>query len=429
MADAPEHYFPLRKRDVVDLCAGDPRLPAADRPAFADLCRILASVFHFEFHAQLEQLKLCHAPFDPDADSAPLSPPTAEERQRLQAGLTAGLTELLQAANYAPIEQATLEASLRGESLFKVRLAIDFDDFEEMLLYHRGRRRRTVTVRTWGGLRQRDITFDSFSRVALMVRFRAQPHFDRRKRRNLAFVPGSTVIKLFRNVPAADLEMLFPNTEVRMKVLDKVLIGVPAAVGGVLVVATKLLSTVLLLGALFAFWLGWRQEPVELDQTALVALAVGLGTLGVYAWKQVNRFKTRKIRFLKALTENLYFKNLDNNAGVFHRVLDEAEEEECKEAILAYWYLLTSGVPLASAEVDRGVEAWLLARTGCTVDFEIGDAMAKLERLRLVDRVGDRVAAVPLAQAKAVLDRAWDGYFEFGTLDPGAPARGPVAHG
>ena len=207
-----------------------------------------------------------------------------------------------------------------------------------------------------------------------------------------------------------------------MKVLDKVLIGVPAAVGGVLVVATKLLSTVLLLGALFAFWLGWRQEPVELDQTALVALAVGLGTLGVYAWKQVNRFKTRKIRFLKALTENLYFKNLDNNAGVFHRVLDEAEEEECKEAILAYWYLLTSGVPLASAEVDRGVEAWLLARTGCSVDFEIGDAMAKLERLRLVDRVGDRVAAVPLAQAKAVLDRAWDGYFEFGTLDPGAPA-------
>ena len=32
-------------------------------------------------------------------------------------------------------------------------------------------------------------------------------------------------------------------------------------------------------------------------------------------------------RFLQTLTQNLYFKNLDNNAGVFYRLLDEAEEE------------------------------------------------------------------------------------------------------
>jgi hypothetical protein len=35
---------------------------------------------------------------------------------------------------------------------------------------------------------------------------------------------------------------------------------------------------------------------------------------------------------LEALKENLYFRNLDNDAGVFHHLLDAAEEEEVKEA-------------------------------------------------------------------------------------------------
>lgn len=421
MAAPRERRLPLPRSTVVELCAADARLAAAERGPFRDFCRILGSVFHFEFHARLEQLKHCHAPFDPDREAPPLAPLADDERERRHAELVAGLRELLQAANYEEVSREVLADSLRGESLFQVRLAVDFDDFEDLVLFRRGATERTAVLRTWGGLRRRTITFANFDRVALLVRFRDRAWFERRQRRELPFVPGSTVLKLFRNVPAADLEMLFPNTEVRMKPIDMLLIGVPAAVGGVVVLATKLLGTLLLLGSLFAFWLGLRDDEVVLDQTALVALAVGLGTLAVFVWKQVNRFKTRKIRFLKALTENLYFKNLDNHAGVFHRLLDEAEEEECKEAVLAYWFLLTAGQPLTSGEVDHGVEAWLRERAGCDVDFEIEDATGKLVRLGLVTREGDRWQAVPLAQAKALLDRTWDGYFEFGSPDAAAP--------
>ena len=145
-----------------------------------------------------------------------------------------------------------------------------------------------------------------------------------------------------------------------------------------------------------------------------MALGVGVVTLGAYVWKQWNRFKTRKIRFLKTLTENLYFKNLDNNAGVFHRLLDDAEEEECKESVLAYWFLLVSPHPLTTPEIDRGVEAWLREHTRRDVDFDVTDAATKLVRLGLVTREGERWSAVPLAKAKSVLDRAWDGYFQFG---------------
>lgn len=78
---------------------------------------------------------------------------------------------------------------------------------------------------------------------------------------------------------------------------------------------------------------------MEINQQHLVAVGIGLGTLAGFLFKQVSKSKNRKIRFMKALTENLYFKNLDNNAGVFHHLIDAAEEEEFKEAALAYFFL------------------------------------------------------------------------------------------
>ena len=45
---------------------------------------------------------------------------------------------------------------------------------------------------------------------------------------------------------------------------------------------------------------------------------------------------------MKTLADNLYFKNLDNNTCVFHRLIDATEEEENKEVILAYYFLLKS---------------------------------------------------------------------------------------
>ena len=49
------------------------------------------------------------------------------------------------------------------------------------------------------------------------------------------------------------------------------------------------------------------------------------------------------------------------------------------------------------------------------VDFEIGDALRKLEELRLVEKAGDRYRAPPLGQALQLLDRVWDNYFKYNT--------------
>jgi hypothetical protein len=77
--------------------------------------------------------------------------------------------------------------------------------------------------------------------------------------------------------------------------------------------------------------------------------------------KQWLKFKNRKILFMKTLADNLYFKNLDNNEGVLNHVIDGAEEEECKEALLAYYFLLKHPAGMTEAQLDDAIEGWLEA--------------------------------------------------------------------
>jgi len=222
--------------------------------------------------------------------------------------------------------------------------------------------------------------------------------------------PNATVLKMFRNVPKADIEMLFPNTNVRMRTSDKLLIGIPAVSGGIAAIA-KLGPPLLLLGSLFGYWLGRQEQPPELNEPALIAFFVGLAAFIGYLWKQFSRFKNRKLKFMQELTQNLYFRNLDNNAGVFHRLANDAEDEECKEAMLAYYFLLTSDRPLSEAELDRGIEHWIAANYHCDIDFEVDDALRKLVRLNLVRQENGKLSVISVEAAIAELDRQWDAYF------------------
>jgi len=219
------------------------------------------------------------------------------------------------------------------------------------------------------------------------------------------------LLRLFRNVPRADLEMLFPNTRVRMRLIDKLLIGVPALVSGGIVLTTKLGASMVLLGSLFGYWLGLHSQPTELNQARVMVLAAGAAALGGYLWKQFSNFKNRKIRFMQALTQNLYFKNLDNNAGVFHRLANDAEEEESKEALLAYYFLLISPRALAKDELDRQIEDWFRQVWNCELDFEIDDALQKLHSLGLVEESAGSLRAVTIDQGIRLLDQRWDNYF------------------
>jgi hypothetical protein len=154
---------------------------------------------------------------------------------------------------------------------------------------------------------------------------------------------------------------------------------------------------------------------------ALLAAAAGvygiLAVLGVtcgYGIRSFYGYLQTKQRYQLNLTESLYYQNLDNNAGVIARLLNDAEEQENREALLAYFFLwqLPSGAGITDDELDLRIENFLSECLGRPVDFEVDDALAKLLRLGLAREASNHCYfAVPIAESLEALDQAWDGYF------------------
>jgi Protein of unknown function (DUF3754) len=407
-------FIPFRRSDVVEMCIDDGGLADVDQAGFRELARMVGAVIHQELTERLEQIKDAYAPWDPNRDTVAVREFEPEERAELQRRLVVDLTEVLHAANYERIDMDAVRGAVGRETLLQVRLHVDLDDFEEILFFRRGETVHTETLRRWFGLRREPIEFLNYERVLVYVKFKPEEHFTAlgRELDDLRFRPGSMMLKLFRNIPQGDLESLFPNSEVRMRPIDKLALGVPALASGLVVLFTKLGAALGLVFLFVGFHLGLRDSEPDFDHAALALLAGGLSTLGLFGWRQWSKFENRKIRFLKLLTEHLYFRNLDNDAGVLHHLADAAEEEETKEALVAYYFTLVASAPISAVELDGRIERWFAQRWQTPVDFEVADGLAKLERLGLASSTDGGWTVCPPAEACRVLDTRWDAVFE-----------------
>ncbi len=396
-----ERYVPQGVREIVEsLTAPDqPDAPMSDAE-FETFCRLLSALYHVEFHERERSIVQLWREAVADRDAA--------ER------LATELTGLLDGANYTALTMDDLEHALQNESLIPLHFSVDLDDYDELLVYRRGSHRATVDVPRWKGLRrpeQRTITVDE--RVVVHTRVKSADWFATKGvdpvSRNLE--PGQISLKHFEDVPRADIEMLLPSTQVKFRPIDRLLMGGGAVISAIIVLFTKLLSTVGLILLLFGAWLGLRDETPELDQAALVLMLTGVVTLGLFGFRQWNNLKNRRVEYLKMLSEHLYFRTLGNGAGVLHSVLAAAEEQEIAEVLLGYWFLLSSPRAIGMGDLDQRVEAWLAANGDRPVDFEVDDAVAKLERLRVVIRTDDLLSALPLSEAIPILGDRWNSMF------------------
>lgn len=395
-----DHSLPIARSALVRRLLEQPAF-ASWRTGLERVAGALTDLLHVEYHRQAERLKDLYAPLDPKAvrPGEPVSPAQAD-------AFSAELRKLLQRANYQTISPAELELALKAESVFQVKLHTRLTDFAELTLFARGRGHRHEIVRYFFGLRRRLIDVEYFDHVALFVRFQPDEHFAPKRRAKLPFKPGSTTLKLFENIPVADLEMLLPNSEVRMRTLDQLVLGVPALLGSVGILAQLSAAALFVVGLALSL-IGLGDKPRMVTQGELVAFGAAIFTVGIFASRQLARFRFKKLQFLKTLTENLYYRNLDNNAGVIHHLVDSAEEEEAKEAILGYAFLLAHG-PSTQAELDTRIETWLKDLIGKPIDFEIDDALGKLQRFGLVARDGERFAAVAIDQAVTAIGKRWN---------------------
>lgn len=137
---ATERFIPYSKADIVTLCADEGTLSADEIVLFKDVCKLVSSIFHFKFHASLGLLKESYAPVNPDIDTKTIYAKTEGEKIQLEANLVSELKKLLNAANFEEVTQADLDRALQEESLFKIKLNVDF---EQVLFFRRGQINKT----------------------------------------------------------------------------------------------------------------------------------------------------------------------------------------------------------------------------------------------------------------------------------------------
>ncbi len=379
-----EHYIPLRKAELIDLLCAD-----ADRPLspteqceFRRLGRHLSEHYHLVYFALLEHLKQSYAPFDPDADTHALRTlPETEREQRLDE-LFADVDRLLERGNFRKLSREALLKATETVSAWGVNLDVDMSVFGRLAIYWRGDtlgKRSRRRARNW--FRIESVEVPTYQRM--VVCWKQTEH----KRLGKCPDTRSVFLKLFKDIPKEDLEMLLPGGRLKMPGLERGKLGV-SLLGTIGFVAYKI-----------------AREVNKFIVANPLTYYGPLGLIASYGYKQWAGFQNSKHTYSARLTQSLYYQNLDNNAGVFHRLIDAAEEQECREAILGYfvlWRYADDG-GLTASELDDHIEAYLGRTAKLRVDFEISDALEKLEKLRFVQKDGDRYRAVPLERAAVLL--------------------------
>jgi hypothetical protein len=394
-----EQFIPVRVSDLVEyLCteSGPLRgqtLAPSDQAAFRRFARSVSGHIHTIYQAEIRRLKEAYAPFDPDADPRPLHRLPPEQRAVELDKLFDTFVHLMARANYVRLSRDEMERVMAGASDWGVDLDIAWEAFERVEVFYRGRGVGRRVRRSWRNLwRREEVSVPTFTRVAVV--FKQRPH------KRLGDDPDThdVFLKLFKDIPQVDIEMLLPGGRIKMPKLDRWKLG--GSIGStVAYVAWKLWGTVASVGG-------------AILSGSLWALYGPLVLIGGYGYRTWYNFQVSRQTYTLQLTQSLYYQNLDSNGGVMFRLLDEAEEQEVRETLLAYFFLwrYAGDHGWTAAELDDYIELDLQKRLGVEVDFEIGDAVRKLEAGGIVEAAGGRYRAVPIEAAQHRLDRLWEKY-------------------
>lgn len=362
-------FIPLGKHDLLALLERDCG-PGVDTTPFAAAVEVMERRLEQDFLARRDQLQADYALFDPDTDLVILTGASAEERERRATAIFAETQRLLEQANFRRLETGEIDRAIRAMSHWGVNIQVDLESFARLEVFARGERIDLRRRRPWQRFFfPQTVEVPLYQRLAVAFRIIPEEMTQQGYRGDLIY------LRLFKNIPEVDIDMVLPGTRVRMTVLDHGKIIFPT-LSGLSITVWKMFTGALVVAAVGVYGL-------------IAYLGVIVGTLG-YGWRSFFGYQRTKEKYQLNLTQSLYYQVLDSNAGALIRLLHEAEQQELREALTA-WYFLWRAAPQEGwsiDELDRHVESFLRERLRRDVDFDAVDALGKLVAWQLIDEVG-----------------------------------------
>jgi Protein of unknown function (DUF3754) len=407
-----EKFLPVTRHALLDRLTVAGLWPRGDHAQARRFLRYLDYWRRHGYSVKLLDLEQVYEPFSPDSDLLRTRKFSAEERLAMQKRLVAHMAELLEQGNFSRVDPNDFHIILTKDSHYGLDLQVDTDAFEELLIFYRG---ETAITEQHRDIRKaymgwREVRVPVYQRLFILFKLkpfdvRVREVMDQKKvdqkeaesqvRKQRRMLPDTVTsdcvyIKLFKNIPRSDLEMAFPNTNVRFRLFDKIKLGVTAGGGfGVGVVGT--IGKLALLS----------------NPYTLVMTLAGLGGIAV---RQASAFIAQRNRYMVVLAKNLYFHSMADNRGVMTLLADRAADEDIKEEMLLYTALANERFNARDLEtIDRGIESYLSQTFGIDVDFDVSDALARLKKEGVVTELADgTLQTLPPAEAALNIDKLWD---------------------
>lgn len=402
-----QHFIPISRAEIKRLILAEAGESSDNLSKISD---ILEGLWHHRMHSTQESLKQMYSDFDPDSpdEISEIFDPTNFVRK---------FSVALSNGNWLEITGEEMQLALSGEDIFPISLDVRFDEFKFLKTFKLGEKKvksiREPSLFAKFILRKEPIQIDVevYERIIQVMQFHEKAWFENNK--TLRNYPGDEEkglqLRLFKTIPKLDLEVIFPNTSPKMRRIDQVKILAPL-VGGMATLGMKFGPL------LFGYGSGG---------TSLALIGGIISALATYILKSWTKYMKTKEAYLSQVSKDLYFKGQANNEAVINMVIDFSEEQEVKEALLAYSFLfLDSEQQHTMQSLDVRIENWL-AKHGAEVDFEVDDALNKLLELGLLNREGnesnsenslapeERITILEPVATLARLDEIWDGIYNY----------------
>ena len=271
-----------------------------------------------------------------------------------------------------------------------------------MKLYKLGEMKFNDIKTTMFGLKNQEVEVDTFNQVLQIIQYQDKSWFLAEKKRKKHY-PGDEEangihLRLFRSVPKLDLETIFPNTTPLMRNLDKIKIAAPL-IGGLVALGIKYIP--MLFGN-------------EAGDSGTAVLGGLLTALASYIVKTYISYQKTREKFQSQVSKDMYFKGQANNSAVINTVVGIGEEQEIKEALLAYFFILKDKEKYNEQSLDNKVEVWIRQQFSVDIDFEVHDALDKLSNMNLLISESDGyLSVVEPTKALSILDEYWDNIYNF----------------
>lgn len=205
-------------------------------------------------------------------------------------------------------------------------------------------------------------------------------------------------LKIYEKIPIPDLPVIFPHKKLSFRILDTVRLDAATILG------------------LLAYFINYKFEDILSSPSAILLDVIAASALVIYISRIILGYKQTWDRYQLLVNRTLYEKTLASGFGSVHFLLDASEQQQYKEAILAYGILLKAGSTQATFadNAQDQCERFMYDVFGKKVEMPIDKAVNTLMRLDLVieKEVGGRIGLLPIpcSEAYTILKRRWNSF-------------------